>query len=104
MQQTAVEVTAASLFSPGSGSASSFGALTLNHDLKFTGGAAGTLASFAGITANASATIGNDTGDVTGLAISSGNVSVAANQSLTIGAQVVNGAGTTALWSPAPAR
>jgi autotransporter-associated beta strand protein len=100
MSGTTVLVSSNSMFSPGSGYASTFGNLTLGANLTFTGGTSGTSAGFANILANTTtATIANDVGDLTGLAISSGGTVGTANsgQTLTIAVPIVDGAGQTAL-------
>jgi autotransporter-associated beta strand protein len=97
MPNTNVVVTAASMFSPGNGYANTFGSLTLGGNLTFSGGsAAGTSASFSGITATTTAAIGNDatTSDVTTVIVQSGGtVAVSNNQTLTFNAPAVFGTG-----------
>jgi autotransporter-associated beta strand protein len=97
MPNTNLLVTSASMFSPGSGYTNTFGSLTLGGNLTFSGGsAAGTSASFSGITATTTAAIGNDatTSDVTTVIVpSGGTVAVSNNQTLTFNAPAVFGTG-----------
>jgi len=100
---TAVTVSSASTLDVGGASSATFGSLSVAASLTLSASQSATPLSFSNIAATATAGIRSDAAGNAQLAIrSGGTVDVAAGQTLTIGAAVVDGTSATALVKTSP--
>jgi autotransporter-associated beta strand protein len=100
---TAVTATQASVLDAGTATSATFGSLSVAASLTLSASQSATRVSFSSIAATATGSIQSDAAGNAQLAIGSGGaVDVAAGQTLTIGAAVVDGTSATALVKTSP--